>query len=356
MPAVLHGTKEPSTTASLISLGPAGPFPDASLSRVLERRWLHYAFLTRDLRSGLVANIAHLGPAHEDPARRARCTSILLLYHEGEGWIASQFNGATRTPFWSSFRQPHAFAEERPFEIASTAGAPWVKLNLARSSRPCTSQCAPFAGNQHLRWQSESGVQARGDWGFGKRVLRNRAAVGYHERVRGYWGWPELGSWVFGFANDARGQHGEAPSYAAVFTLINPPKPDHAATASVMLWKDGRLRRHFPRRGVSVAVSGFLDPKRVRQVPALANLLGVPPMQPIPRRLVISAQMGDDRLLLDFEAEAAARVVIPCETSLRPFSVHEVIGTCRLEGKLNRKPFGFETKGIVEFAGGAGGD
>ena len=78
-------------------------------------------------------------------------------------------------------------------------------------------------------------------------------------------------------------------------------------------------------------------------------------MAPIPKRLVISAHLGADWIVLDFEAEAAARVIIPSETSLRPFSVHEVIGPCLLQGELAGQRFAIQTRGIVEFAGGAGG-
>jgi hypothetical protein len=122
-----------------------------------------------------------------------------------------------------------------------------------------------------------------------------------------------------------------------------------------MLWRDGRLRRHFPRRNVSVAVRGYLDRNRVAQVPELANLFGVPPMEPVPQRLFITAQLGADWLIIDFAADSSARIVIPNEIGIRPFSVHEVIGWTHVEGQLNGRPFAFETGGIVEFAGGAGG-
>ncbi len=79
-------------------------------------------------------------------------------------------------------------------------------------------------------------------------------------------------------------------------------------------------------------------------------------MAPVPRRLVISARMGGDWTLLDFSCEAAARIVIPGETGIDPYSVHEVIGPVTVEGRLNGERFAFETFGIVEFAGGAGGD
>ncbi len=301
----------------------------------------------------MVTNIAWLGPEPEKPTSR-RATSILLVHRSGEGWQSSQFNAVTLAPPWSAFRLPHPHGTPNPFELDSTAGQPFVHLALQRTSRPCTSQCAPFARGQYLRWQSEPGVLAEGEWGVGGQIYPGVKAVGYHERVRGFWGWPELGGWVFGFANDpAWRDPGAPPPHAVVFTLIQPPFPPGATTGSVMVWWEGRLARHFPRRDVSVAVRGLLDRDRVQQVPELANLSGTPPMAPIPRRLAIVARMGSDWAALDFQCDAAARVVIPSETGLAPFSVHEVIGPACVEGSLGGRPFGFETHGIVEFAGGA---
>jgi hypothetical protein len=345
----------PTQSAPIMAAGPIAPFPSAPLRRVLERRWLHYAFLSRDGEVGLVANVAWLG-AGLDGGAGERCTSILLLHRRGRGWEASEFNAETLAPLWSAFRRPHPHLAPGPFRLRSTADAPAVDLTLERTSRPCTSQCAPFARGQHLRWQSEPGVVARGRWSFDGEELDAVESVGYHERVRGYWGWPELGGWVFGFANDPSAGESAAPPVSVVFTLIQPLSPAGAATASVMVWRDGRFLRHFSRRRVSVAVRGELDKSRVRQVPGLARLFGVPPMEPIPRRLVIAAAAPADHIVLDFLCESAARVVIPAETSLRPFSVHEVIGPVTVEGTIAGSPIAFETTGIVEFAGGAGGD
>ncbi|HEX7438540.1 MAG TPA: hypothetical protein VF319_00455 [Caldimonas sp.] len=325
------------------------------MSQAIERRWLHYALLSRDGRLGMVANAAWLGPDEQGLDREPRFTTILLLHERGKPWVASQFNASVSSPLWSAFRLPHGLHAPAPLVLRSSADEPAVDLALRRTGNPCTSQCAPFADDQHLRWQSEAGVRAQGDWFFNGSVHRDVDAVGYHERVRGRWGWPELGEWVFGFANDLGGSADAPPEYAAVFTFIRPVRPAGATTASVMLWRRGRLRRHFPRRNVSFAVRGVLDRDAVQQVPALSKLFGVPPMAPIPKRMVISARLGDDWAVLDFESEAAARVVIPSETSLRPFSVHEVIGTCVLRGSLSGQGFEIETRGIVEFAGGAGG-
>ncbi len=190
MPAVLRTaqTSAPPTRVVHAGLGPAGPFPAVPLGHVLERRWLHYAFLSRDGELAMVANVAWLGPAPEQVRQEPRCTSILLLQRRGERWGASQFNAETLAPLWSAFRLPHPLARPAPLELRSTAGTVGVTLRLARSSRPCTSQCAPFADGQHLRWQSETGVIARGDWRLRDALYHDVEAVGYHERVRGLWG------------------------------------------------------------------------------------------------------------------------------------------------------------------------
>lgn len=338
---------------AITSLGPRGPFPRRALVDPIERRWLHYAFLSRDGRLALVANAAWLGP--EDPHATAHFTTILLLHERGRPWIASQFNADISEPPWSAFRLPHTLHEPKRLVLAATAGEPAVDLQLRRTGLACTSQCAPFAGDHHLRWQSEAGVRAKGLWRLNGRAHHEVDAVGYHERVRGRWGWPELGEWVFGFANDLADAE-EAPAWAAVFTFIRPIAPADAATASVMLWQRGRLKRHFPRRHVSLAVRGVLERDAVQTVPGLAHRFGVPPMAPVPRRLVISARQGGDWVVLDFESEAGARVVIPSETSLKPFSVHEIVGPCTLSGSLGTERFEIRTRGIVEFAGGAHAD
>ena len=59
------------------------------------------------------------------------------------------------------------------------------------------------------------------------------------------------------------------------FATLKQYAPQDATTASVMLWKQGRVRRHFPRRNVSLAVRGTLDRDRVQQVPALSRLFGL---------------------------------------------------------------------------------
>jgi hypothetical protein len=334
-------------------LGPRGPFPDAPLVGVLERRWLHYAFLSRDGALAMVANLSWLGRDEPRPTDEALRMSILLLHERGLGWHGSQFHARAADEPWSAFRLPHAFDDPRDFSLAAVQGTPAVRFRLQRSSRPCTSQCAPFADGQYLRWQSEPGVLATGDWLCGPRRYADRPAVGYHERVRGRWGWPEMGGWIFGFANDPGGAPERPPPTALVFTLIQPPAPADAATGSVMIWRDGRLRRHFPRRCIEVVARGELDRDRVTQVPPLADLFGVPPMPTIPRRLLITARSGDDWATLDFTCETAARIVIPNERGLAPYSVHEVVGPCRIEGRCGRELFAFEFLGIVEFAGGA---
>lgn len=333
-------------------MGPAGPFPEGDLCHPLDRQWLHYAFVSRRPGVAMVANLSILGPPPEQPHLAPQRMAILLMHDPATGWESSQFNAEQPDTPWSSFRLPHPHGVAAPLRLRARTGSPQVDLMLQRTGRPCTSQCAPFGDHQHLRWQSEPGVSAVGEvWVDGKR--RQVDLVGYHERVRGRWSWPALGGWVFGFAIDSSADPSAPPPAAVVFTLIQPAAPADATTGSVMVWRHGRLRRHFSRRNLEVVVQGELDRDRVVIVPPLAATLGTPPTAPVPRRLVISARSGDDWLVLDFDATTAARIVNASETSLRPFSVHEVLGPCAVEGVIAGAPLRIEADGVTEFAGGA---
>jgi hypothetical protein len=328
------------------ALGPTRPVPRAPVGDHLERRWLHYAFRSPAGDVSVIANLSSLG------ASGARSSDVqhmsILIVHDASGWHSTQFNAEVIPRPWSAFQLPES---QRAMRIAGRRGHPAIDLNFTRTGRACTSQCAPFGTDQHLRWQSEPGIWAVGDV-LTDRVHAGVRLIGYHERVRGRWGWPDLGGWVFGFAN-AASSGGDAPAYSVVFTLIQPLRPADAATGSVMLWRQGRLLRHFPRRRVDVAVHGLLPRDAVHTCPPLAATLGTPPAPEVPRDLAITASMGADRLALVINAETAGRIVNPSELGLLPFSVHEVLGPCTVTGHVADRDIAFTAGAVVEFAGGA---
>ncbi|MEV0676019.1 hypothetical protein AB0I60_05790 [Actinosynnema sp. NPDC050436] len=340
-------------------LGVRGPFPEAELCHPLDRQWLHYAFLSTTTPHAVIANLSVLGPEppQAGPADRwaPQRMAIALVYDPDQGWSSTQFNAVAPDPAWSAFRLPHPHASPGGFPVAASAGRPAVDLRLSRTSRPCTAQTAPFGDDQYLRWQSEPGVRGSGTLRPPRGDVECEL-LGYHERVRGRWSWPVLGGWVFGFANAPSGDGVDAPPWSVVFTLIQPLHPPDAANGSVMLWRDGRMVRHFPRRRLEVAVHGQLDRDRVALVPPLARTLATAPAPAVPSRLLITARLGDDRLVLDFRPSTAARIANPSETSLKPFSVHELLGDCAIAGVVSGREFGFEARGIVEFAGDARDD
>jgi hypothetical protein len=273
----------------------------------------------------------------------------ILLVHDEAGWSSSQFNADVQGMPWSAFRMPDPGPRLR---VSASTAAPAVDLDLVRTGRACTSQCAPFAADQHLRWQSEPGVIAHGSLSGAAGVHHGVTLVGYHERVRGHWAWPDLGGWVFGFANAAAAP-GAAPPYAVVFTLIQPLDPADAATASVMLWRQGRLLRHYPRRALEVRVQGLLSRDRVAASPPLAGTFGTPPAAQVPSRLTITAATATDQLTIDVESATACRIVNPNELGQAAFSVHEVLGPCRVSGTVAGVDLDFTAPAVVEFAGGA---
>lgn len=328
-------------------LGPQGPQPRAALGHVLDRRWLHYAFRSPDGRLSIIANLSVLGPSPGSGADPQEMS--ILLVHDDSGWAASQFNAPVEGVPWSAFRLPHPGPRLR---IGAAGGTPAIDLDLVRTGHPCTSQCAPFATDEHLRWQSEPGILASGSLAGPGGEHHDVTLLGYHERVRGHWAWPHLGGWVFGFAN-AEGEPGAAPPWAVVFTLIQPPAPRDAATASVMVWRRGRLHRHYPRRVLDVTVSGLLPRDLVVTAPPLASTLGTSPTAPVPARLVITARTAADDLTIDVSSTTACRIVNPNELGRAAFSVHEVLGPGRISGCIGGVDLDFTAPAVVEFAGGA---
>ena len=335
-----------------ILTGPPGPFPRVPLSDVLERRWLHYAFITTDERQALIANLAMLGGDNADTIR----TNILLMYHRDHGWNCSQWHAHLPQEPWTSYRTPPpSTAVPRPpdLRIQSLAGTPAVSLHLTSTSTPAPAGCSHFHRTHWKRWQAQPGVLATGWWDDGLSRPRETAAVGYHERVHGRWAWPEMGGWVFGFCNKLGESNEGPPEWAVVFALLQPSDETRDQTAMVMIWHRGRMVFFVPRRGLRVSVAGQLPRHRVMTTPALAPLIGTLATAPVPAVLCIDGYQGNDWVQLRYRCWDAARLVVPSETSLQPFSVHEVIGEMEMRLKQRDSEYHFTSPGIVEFAGGA---
>ena len=330
-----------------------GPFTHLPLSHELERRWLHYAFITVDQRQALIANLAILGGDEgSEPTR----TNLLLVYHREHGWACSQWHAHLGRPAWTSYgaRAPStATARDPDFQIRALRGVPRMSLHLDSTTTPAPAGVSRFHGSNWKRWQAQPGVLARGFWDDGLSPARQTTAVGYHERVHGRWAWPEMGGWVFGFCNELADDPHGAPNWALVFALLQPTDENRDHTAMVMLWRRGRMVFFVPRRGMRVSVAGQLPRDHVVATPTLAALLGVFPTAPVPEVLCIDGYQGRDWIQIRYRCRDAARLVIPSETSLQPFSVHEVIGDMDVRVRLKSQDIRFSSPGIVEFAGGA---
>jgi hypothetical protein len=329
-----------------------GPFARLPLSHVLERRWLHYAFITVDQKQALIANLAILGSDDgADPTR----TTVLLAYHRDHGWNCSQWHARLARPPWTSYgsRPATIFPREPDLELQSLAGTPSVSLHLTSTTTPAPAGVSHFNGSNWKRWQAQPGVLANGRWDDGMVPASEKAAVGYHERVHGCWAWPEMGGWVFGFCNELDDPADGPPNWALVFALLQPQDQISETTAMVMLWRRGRMVLFVPRRTLRVSAAGQLPRDRVVATPTLAALLGTFPTAPIPAVLCLDGYQGRDSIQIRFRCRDAARLVVPSETSLQPFSVHEVIGDMEVRIKLRNSSALFTSPGIVEFAGGA---
>ncbi len=330
-----------------------GPFTRLQFSDVLERRWLHYAFITVDERQALIANLATLGGENGDEPTQ---TTVLLAYHRDHGWACSQWHAHLPRAPWTSFGSTPpttVWPREPDFELHSLVGTPSVALHLTSTTTPAPAGVSHFHGTNWKRWQAQPGVLATGYWSDGMAPPRQTAAVGYHERVHGRWAWPEMGGWVFGFCNQFTDRAEGPPNWAVVFALLQPRDEAHDHTAMVMLWRRGRMVLFVPRRALRVSAAGQVVRDRVIMTSTLAPLLGTFATAPIPAVLCIDGYQGGDLIQIRYRCRDAARLVVPSETSLQPFSVHEVIGDMEVRIKMKDLNVEFMSPGIVEFAGGA---
>ena len=331
-----------------------GPFTDLPLSDVLERRWLHYAFISIDEQQALIANLATLG-GHDDGDEPTQ-TSVLLAYHREHGWACSQWHAFMPRKPWTSYGSTPpstAWPREPDLALQSLAGTPSVSLYLTSTTTPAPAGVSHFHRTNWKRWQAQPGVIASGYWADGMSPPRETTAIGYHERVHGRWGWPEMGGWVFGFCNQLADRIEGPPNWAVVFALLQPKDEKHDHTAMVMLWRRGVMVLFVPRRAIRVSVAGQLPRDRVLMTPTLAPLLGTYATSPIPAVLCIDGFQGRDWIQIRYRCRDAAQLVVPSETSLQPFSVHEVIGEMDVRVRLKETNVEFTSPGIVEFAGGA---
>lgn len=338
------------TTAfdSLPLLGPRAPFPLARPAHPLERRWLHYAFISSDGALSVVANLSDLGAQDgSDPVT----ASVLLLHERGQGFVCSEWNATSNEAPWSPFGAPR---ESGSLIMASVKGDPELNLHVHDAATPCLTQTFVFSDHSYFRWQPVVGVRADGIFNNGKTPAKRARFWGYHERVRGRWGWPELGGWIFGFCN-AKSETDGPPPWSLVFGTIHPASSPMDHGAHLFVWKRGRLRRLFSRRNLRVSVAGQLDRRRVATFPFLASLLGTPPMAPIPAALGIRGDDGQDRVLMHFLVDEAVRLPVPSETGPRPYSVHQVVGTVSVDLQIGGEQAQFEAPAIIEFSGGSSG-
>ncbi|MCE0447577.1 hypothetical protein LT493_36230 [Streptomyces tricolor] len=109
--------------------------------------------LSRCGRQALIANLSVLGSStgavFADPgapaagrrsgtgtAAEGQHMAILLVYEEGHGWSATQFNAEQPELPWSAFRLPHPRGEAGAFRVAARSAAPAADVLLTRTSRP----------------------------------------------------------------------------------------------------------------------------------------------------------------------------------------------------------------------------
>ncbi|WP_437714798.1 hypothetical protein WMF45_50910 [Sorangium sp. So ce448] len=212
-------------------------------------------------------------------------------------------------------------------------------------------RCEPFvahnleAGDGGLRsWLVLPRLVADGEIRIGSRVISLRGAMGYHDHNWGAWSGEVVWQWGFGLP-----ERDEASPWTVVFGRLIDERRACVLMQSLFLWEGHALRRMFRDRQIDVIAEGGLRGDCLLKIPHVMRLVDPGDLAAVPRRLVIGARAGGDRIEARFDAESAAQVLLPRARDLRTTEIDETAGSLVVTGTVHGRPVELRGRGIFEF-------
>lgn len=187
------------------------------------------------------------------------------------------------------------------------------------------------------------------------RQYRLEGATGYHDHNWGHWTWGRDMGWDWGYLiespRDAAAAPGDRAALSIVFGQVTDASRASAQSDLVLvIWVGGRCTQVFLDDAVRISTGGELSASSVPRVPGVLALLEGR-RRPVPRRLEIRAEDGDDWIEVSMEAEHALQFLIPHTGGEGTTSVSELVGRYSVKGVLDGDPVDFSYIGFAELAG-----
>jgi hypothetical protein len=310
--------------------------PHGDPGRALYKEWLHVNIIDHDARVvGLVNASLHGDP--DDP--RSMATGAALLHIDGVGWVGNAathaFSEASLGTSSIALRDVGIVVEPHRGRVLASASMPLHRFSLEVEMQ---ADARPFAfaepfpyGSGWMSWYGVPRLTVRGRASFDGREIPLDGAIGYHDHNWGRFRWGDDARWEWGAMLAADGS-------SFVFARAT-TRDFRTITGGPLLIADTAAgRRTFGGAAVSILADDEFDQPLRRMPGALAALHQDWMRPPLPRRVVIRAGDGIDRLTIELRFEAAAQIITADSAEPRYGFVHELSGV-------------FEASGII--AGGA---
>ncbi len=316
------------------------------------KEWYHFCLPAPEF--DLIVNFnlsADVRPAASPGSQIARL--VVLLREQGGAWEGDVDTIPVRDVAIRPETIDIAFGHNR---VRLRNGG--FELSLALQNRPValTLFLEPVAlpllmrsntpvGQGRINWIVVPRLRAGGTVIAGERVYRLENCPAYHDHNWGSWLWGHDLAWEWGFALPTAG----GVPWSIVFDRTTDRGRNRLRELTLAVWRGEKLHRVFTQNELAVQSQGYLTGARPPKFPRVAGLLVPGSTGDIPRRLLISAQQGDDALELLFEAAASAQIVIPNETDLDNTVINEVTGRLTARGQIRQEPLELDGRGIFEF-------
>ena len=314
--------------------------------------WLHFAIGGPELT--LLVNMSVVDDRRHGAKPGRERGRVVVLVREGVRWDG----GAEEVPaddmevhggtLHATLGDTRVEFEHGVFRLAGALRQSAVAFDL--ELRPISfpslaSNVALGPGEEPINWVVVPSLRADGWVSIDGRRHAICGAPAYHDHNWGYFRQRDF-AWQWGHAISSD----RSSPFSIVLTRLLNGAQTEVYMQALLLWSGGRQYRVFREHEMKVTAEGFLR-KDVFTVPKAARLLAGPAATDIPRRLCFEAEGNGDTLFGCFEAEDAARIVVPNEHDLGTTLIHEVVGRLELRGNVRGSPIAFTAHAVFECLG-----
>lgn len=313
------------------------------------KEWWHYSISRPDV--DVLVNMSLLENSDRSPQAR-----ITLLVRNGAGW-----RGEVRTVPWDrvechtgeiAIRMADCtthFEDGAYYVGARTSdGSIDVDFRADVATTPSLIHNVDLGSGPPLHWLMVPRLVVRGRVCVEGTRISLDGSLAYHDHNWGRFHWGGDFAWQWGYA--------APPSPSIPWTLVFVRMYDRALhrvrSQGIFVWRAARQTRVFRDSAVEYQRSGLLRAGSVCKFPPIMGLLYPGTATDVPAALTISARRDADEVVIHFEPEDIAQILVPADAPRGATLIQEVSGTLHCSGRIDDERWEFTNRTVMEFLRG----